>query len=201
MKYQLGALGAIKALDLIMSTCNVKMHGLDHLIYTLRSKSALLALWHNQLALAPYSLSPYLENTEKTFAAISASSDGNWMEAVVNHYPNTTSIRIAHTERSKAFQAFASALENRSLLVITPDGPKGPLHSVKPGILLTAKRTGSPILPFIWKGPHWKVNSWDSFRIPKPFSTIELHFGKPIYLTSTTSLEEDKTLLEHVLNF
>lgn len=64
---------------------------------------------------------------------------------------------------------------------VTIDGPKGPAKEVKPGIIDMAKKADIPIVPYIVIADrYWKFNSWDEFRLPKPFSKIIVYYGKPI---------------------
>ena len=65
------------------------------------------------------------------------------------------------------------------------DGPKGPLKIPKYGIFKIAQRTGVPILPLcLYPKSFWEFNSWDKFRLPKPFTTIYVFYGQPIYVDS-----------------
>jgi lysophospholipid acyltransferase (LPLAT)-like uncharacterized protein len=199
--HRLGTYIALKLVDLIMSTCQVRTHGLDSLICSFKSRPTLFALWHDRLALAPFALVSYIEHASKVYAAISKSSDGDWVQGVMDQYPNTISIRIAHNQRQKAFGIFIDCLKNNHpALLMTPDGPRGPAYKVKPGIIVAAKETGAPIISFNWNGPHYKLSSWDHFRIPKPFSKIDLYFSKPLTLSSSSTLLDDQLLLEKILS-
>lgn len=64
---------------------------------------------------------------------------------------------------------------------VTIDGPKGPAREVKPGIIDMARQSGSPLVPYIpIPESYWTFNSWDKFRLPKPFSRIIVYYGNPI---------------------
>lgn len=64
---------------------------------------------------------------------------------------------------------------------LTVDGPKGPAQIVKPGIIDMAKKTGAPLIPYIpVPEKYWSFNSWDKFRLPKPFSKIIVYYGEPL---------------------
>lgn len=63
------------------------------------------------------------------------------------------------------------------------DGPRGPRHEAKPGPILLAKKTGSPILPFVLEPRrYWTLRSWDKLQIPRPFSRTLVLFAPPIYV-------------------
>ena len=73
---------------------------------------------------------------------------------------------------------------------ITPDGPRGPLHSVAPGALLAAHRAGVPIVPLAASASaFWQLGSWDGFMIPKPFARVTIAYGDPLVIEAPSSRE------------
>ncbi len=56
-------------------------------------------------------------------------------------------------------------------LIITPDGPRGPRRQLEEGAIFLAARMHIPIvcMGFAFDRP-WRLNSWDQFAIPRPFS-------------------------------
>jgi len=64
---------------------------------------------------------------------------------------------------------------------VTVDGPSGPAHQVKPGIIEMARLSGVPIVPYLtMPRRYWSFPSWDAFRLPKPFTRIDVCYGAPI---------------------
>ncbi|HTV76472.1 MAG TPA: hypothetical protein VMD57_05680, partial [Candidatus Baltobacteraceae bacterium] len=76
-------------------------------------------------------------------------------------------------------------------LGITPDGPRGPRYEVQDGVVATAQLTGLPIVPMTYH-LNWKirVNSWDGFQIPLPFSRCDTIVGKPLAVPREISDEQ-----------
>jgi len=71
--------------------------------------------------------------------------------------------------------------EDRRLLAITPDGPRGPAERVKSGLVYLASRTGFPVVPVATASSRtWRLRSWDSFRVPHPFARVVVAYGPPI---------------------
>ena len=65
--------------------------------------------------------------------------------------------------------------------------PSGPAHEVKPGIIDMARRAGVPIVPYVPVPEScWTFNSWDRFRLPKPFSKIYVYYGAPYLIAPQT---------------
>lgn len=85
---------------------------------------------------------------------------------------------------------------------VTVDGPKGPAFKVKPGIIDMAKKSGALLVPYIVSPEkYWQFKSWDSFRLPKPFSKILIAYGEPIAIRGDIeSFDEDMAKLELALN-
>jgi lysophospholipid acyltransferase (LPLAT)-like uncharacterized protein len=53
----------------------------------------------------------------------------------------------------------------------------------QPGAVWLSKATGNPVLPFhLESNRHWTLNSWDRTQIPKPFSTVAVAVGEPLYI-------------------
>lgn len=73
---------------------------------------------------------------------------------------------------------------------ITPDGPRGPRHSVAPGALLAAHRANVRILPLAAKSSaFWQLGSWDRFMIPKPFARVTIAYGDPVMVDAPSARE------------
>lgn len=73
---------------------------------------------------------------------------------------------------------------------ITPDGPRGPYHSVAPGALLAAHRAGVRMMPLAARASaFWQLGSWDRFMIPKPFAKVTIAYGDPTPVSAPTSRE------------
>ncbi len=75
-------------------------------------------------------------------------------------------------------------------LAITPDGPRGPRRQMAIGPIYLASRLGLPIVPlgFGLDRP-WRMKSWDSFAVPRPFSQARGIVGQEIHIPA--DLERD----------
>jgi lysophospholipid acyltransferase (LPLAT)-like uncharacterized protein len=50
--------------------------------------------------------------------------------------------------------------------------------------------TGNPLLPFhLEASSAWTARSWDRTQIPKPFSTVSLAVGEPLYVEPHASAD------------
>ena len=82
----------------------------------------------------------------------------------------------------------------RQHLTITPDGPRGPRRQLAQGPIYLASRLQLPlvVMGFGYDRP-WRVNSWDKFAIPRPFSRARAVIGPPLRLPP----DLDRADLEH----
>lgn len=86
-------------------------------------------------------------------------------------------------------------LEQGHLAVFTIDGPRGPRYVAKPGPVLLAKKTGSPISCFyVAIERAWILNSWDLMIIPKPFSRAAVYASSPMSVPPDASEDQMSAL-------
>lgn len=83
--------------------------------------------------------------------------------------------------------------------VITPDGPKGPPHQLKKGVLHIAAGSGVPVIPLrLTARPALRFRTWDGKVLPLPFSRITVHYGTPVAVTEE-NFEEAASQLERAM--
>jgi hypothetical protein len=77
-------------------------------------------------------------------------------------------------------------------IFITPDGPRGPHHEIKPGLVYLASRTGKPIIPAVSHCENaWHVQgSWTGLVVPKPFSRCTYLLGAPLSIPADLSRDQ-----------
>jgi len=83
----------------------------------------------------------------------------------------------------KALQEMIAGVRKYRMSGHIVDGPQGPPHIVKPGLIALAQQTGAAICPgyIAYENP-WVFNSWDRFMIPKPFSRVLIRAGDFIFV-------------------
>jgi lysophospholipid acyltransferase (LPLAT)-like uncharacterized protein len=158
--------------------------------------------WHSELLMSPQAYRA-IHKKQPASAIISQHFDGSLIASTLN----LLRIRPLRGSSKKGarqvlLQAFRSIKSGEEVL-ITPDGPRGPRHSMSDGAIGIALKSKLPIFVMNYKvDSYWKLSSWDSFIIPKPFSKIDF------YLQSVTlegmELEEAKEylrtkMLEHTM--
>lgn len=72
-------------------------------------------------------------------------------------------------------------LSQTRTLAITPDGPVGPPGFMHQGLFQISYLGKVPIIPIRVEARHiWNLPSWDRLRVPRPFTTIRVHYGEHI---------------------
>jgi lysophospholipid acyltransferase (LPLAT)-like uncharacterized protein len=160
----------------------------------------LFALWHEHalsIMAAHAWKRPYL-------ALASRSKDGDYAAHIAKKF-GFTPVRGSSRKKNKdkggkeAMLEFIHQVGHGFCGGITIDGPKGPRHECKPGIVIIAKETGAPVLPVIASpASYWEINSWDKFKIPKPFSKIIIQYLPPLTIAKNSDEEEIKNSCDKI---
>jgi len=146
----------------------------------------IIALWHDQLLLGPL---VFGQLPKSTFAVcISNSRDGHLLASFIETFSNATTILIGHKNRHGALLQMMQAVGNKEILLITPDGPRGPKHEVKAGVIFSAQQTAAPIVAMRCHATSsWQLKTWDRLSIPKPFSKVTITFEPSLACPKETS--------------
>jgi lysophospholipid acyltransferase (LPLAT)-like uncharacterized protein len=147
----------------------------------LAGQNFILAIWHQNL------LAGILAQTgKKHIVIISKSKDGDpvaYACARLGHEIVRGSSRKGEVNKGghEAKEGMIEQLRLGFPGAITVDGPKGPAFKVKPGIINMARSAHTMIVPYTLSfSAYWQFKSWDSFRLPKPFSKILISYGAPL---------------------
>jgi len=141
----------------------------------------LFAFWHNRILMLPYLYEKYCPGRQVT-VMISRSRDGKLIADIAAKFGVEAARGSTSKHGSDAFRTLVRKLRSGNQDVgITPDGPRGPLHSVQPGVVALAQKTQCPVVTLTCHYDRkWELKSWDRFQIPKPFARCTLVVGKPI---------------------
>lgn len=89
-----------------------------------------------------------------------------------------------------------NCLKSGKDIAIMPDGPRGPYHSIADGAPAIARKTGLPLVVLqVHPKRFWELNSWDRFRIPKPFGVVEYRALQPFYIDCAMSVDSARELI------
>lgn len=130
--------------------------------------------WHNRLFIASEIIHRF-RGGNPVSGLISASKDGAWLAALYKQL-GIGVIRGSSSYRgTQALQECLQVIRAGADIAITPDGPRGPRYTVKPGPLWIATQTRSALsLVSAHFCSAYRFKSWDGFYLPYPFSKIKL---------------------------
>jgi lysophospholipid acyltransferase (LPLAT)-like uncharacterized protein len=123
-----------------------------------------------------------VENRRKVTILISRSRDGEVIARIADRFGYSVARGSpAHQAVEGALQLVSASKEGQSLM-LTVDGPRGPIYKVKPGVIRIAEITGLPLLPFYCnfrKTEYWRT-SWDKISGGYYGSPMLYMIGDPI---------------------
>jgi lysophospholipid acyltransferase (LPLAT)-like uncharacterized protein len=152
----------------------------------LDGRPIIFAFWHNQIF-----CNTYYFRFQGITVITSSHFDGEYIGRIIENFGFKV-IRGSST-RGGVHAALESKrhLLARREVAFTVDGPRGPRYVAKPGPVFLARKTGATILTLHAEPKKfWELNSWDGFRIPKPFTRVLIKCGNPMRFSSGRSGDE-----------
>ena len=121
----------------------------------------------------------------------SSSFDGEYIARIIDKF-GFEAVRGSSTRGGvRALLGMHTVIEEGRTAAFTIDGPKGPRYVAKPGPVLLARTTQTPLVAFHLAVKNaWVLNSWDRLMIPKPFSKVALHISRMMRVSKDASHEE-----------
>ncbi|MBC8259556.1 MAG: lysophospholipid acyltransferase family protein [SAR324 cluster bacterium] len=154
--------------------------------------SVIVATWHQNIY-----FSIWLLRKQELTALISSSDDGEVINDVFTHFGYQAVRGSTSRGGIPALKQMIKLLKGKTSVAITPDGPLGPAKKIQSGVVLLAKYSGVPIIPWHYQANHqWRLNSWDRHKIPKPFTTIVEAFGEPFHVAKELMSEDVPAVCE-----
>lgn len=167
------------------------------------STEYIFAFWHNRLLAMPLAFNLFYHNRKGAVGITSASGEGTLLTMVFKRFGIQTIRGSSSRQGTAALYALIEKLEHGYDVVITPDGPRGPLYEIKPGLLFLAKKTGRPILPIMVEYSHClRLGTWDRFMIPLPFSRVTFKSLPLIFVPpeqDSRQLEEQRLRMDQIM--
>lgn len=176
-------------------TCTKKYHYDSQKVL---SKESIFVLWHGELLMLIFAYMDY-RKSKNIDTIVSEHKDGEIISKVLSLFGGG-SIRGSSTRGGlRALRGALESLRGGRDVGITPDGPRGPRHSVANGVVLLAQKTHVPIVAMnVQASRAWRMQSWDKFVIPKPFSRLDFYYSDPFYVTND-SVQEAKLKIQERL--
>lgn len=157
----------------------------------------LWALWHNQVT--PFIMFAYRFFDPTTFSLITVGDERGTILGRMAEKMGATPYGIDMggnpVASGRSLLRIIQAMKRGQQTLLAPDGPDGPAFVPKPGISFLARKTEAVVLPVgIFSATAYRMNRWDRYQVPLPFSRSTIVFGKPILATRKSdeqALEEE----------
>jgi len=155
-----------------------------------QKQPVIFAIWHNRLLMLPRVFDPSFP-TRQSYGLISASRDGDLIARFIE-WSGYGTIRGSSSRKGViALRQLVETLAAGSNVLVTPDGPRGPVYQVSQGIIFLAQKSGAPIVPIHMEySSAWRLKSWDRFAVPRPFAKLRAIFGAPLRVEPLGTPEE-----------
>jgi lysophospholipid acyltransferase (LPLAT)-like uncharacterized protein len=159
-------------------------------------------LWHNRLLIFPLVLRRFFPQRQGA-ALISASRDGDLLAQAIRRFGYDVVRGSSSRLGASAILQLTEMLASGRDVVLTPDGPRGPVYELGSGVVFLARKSGAAVLPMNLEYSRcWRVGSWDRFIIPQPFSKVRVLINQPQHVKSTGTpdeLEADRLALQNAM--
>ncbi|MEO6594708.1 MAG: lysophospholipid acyltransferase family protein [Planctomycetota bacterium] len=144
----------------------------------------IVAMWHGRML----TLMPLAKHKGRDIGVlVSPSDDGSLATKALRNFRYRAFRGSLSRGGARSLREMSASLLAGKHLVVTPDGPRGPRHSMNVGIAWLARETGAPMLPVgAACSRAWHLHSWDRFTVPKPFARIVVCYGDPVHVATDT---------------
>lgn len=161
-----------------------------------QGKGFIIAVFHETTLSLYRHATEYLQKEKgaEMIALVSQSKDGEIIHQTFAR-SNLRSVRGSSTRGGTgAFRNILKEMKEGAVPIFTVDGPKGPRHDVKPGVIATASITGFPIL-YLHSvyDQFWQFGSWDRHFFPKWGANLYIKYGEPFFVPKGLNEEQIET--------
>lgn len=164
------------------------------------SQNYILTLWHGHIFYLFY----YLRRRPDFHLLISPSQDGDLLAKLARLMGYSVIRGSTFKKAVSSARSLVKVLRRGERVIIIADGSRGPCMRAQAGSIQIAGITASPIIPMIYKAKRKiKLNTWDQFIIPLPFTHCDIIFGEHISVPHRPSKEvilEKQKELDKALN-
>ena len=167
------------ALDSLMASGRYRTEGAEHYRrFWVQGKPVVFTLWHGRLLPCTW-----YHRQQGVVTLVSLHRDGEYITRAVRRWGYTVVRGSTSRGGLDALRELIRQVKRGRSLAITPDGPRGPRETMKPGPFLIAQRTGAPIIPTTSAASRaWFFGGWDRFLIPQPFARLRVWYDAPVYV-------------------
>lgn len=171
---------------LLITTMRINVQKHESIDY---SQPHLFAFWHGKQLLPAITLSKMVRTPKCVMA--SPSRDGAMLAVFLQKFGYEILRGSSRDNNVRALLAMKNKLQNGYSIGFGIDGPIGPMHVVKPGIVFLSQKCNIPIIPVGCAfNNNWVFHkAWDKFQVPKPFAKAAMVLAEPYTVSPETDIE------------
>lgn len=178
-------------LKLLFKTCRNRFY----LAKGLKDTSFIASFWHGEIAMLPFAYL-HLKKTPNLYVVASQHFDGSLAARL---YECFGFCAIRGSSKKGGVRVLVEGIKHLKAgadVGLTPDGPRGPYHSIADGVVALAQKSGVGIVVcrVIFQNA-FTFNTWDRFKLPKPFSQINYYMLEPFFIPKEMELGQAKALI------
>ena len=155
--------------------------------------NGIYAIWHDEVLMPITARTKIKRHTanNRISALVSRHQDGSILTEFMKHFAIEAIRGSSSKGGASAIRQLLGSSE-KSHIVITPDGPRGPRHRAKQGIIYVASQTGMPLLVNVSAVSRcWNLKgNWTNLIVPKPFAKAWLLISEPMYVPPDLTREQ-----------
>lgn len=156
--------------------------------------SFILAGFHNQILPLTVHVSGYLQKKRglKVTPLVSLSKDGDLTNQTFLRF-GMHSVRGSTSKGGAAgMRAVLKAVKDGCVPIFTPDGPRGPVYEVQPGVAQAAAMMRVPIVAFhsAFDRMYEFPRSWDKHVFPRFFARQTIVYAEPLFIEKGEDAEK-----------
>ena len=171
-------------------TLRLQVEDPNGVVALVRDRPVIFAIWHNRLLMLPRVFDPTFP-TRQSYGLISASGDGDLIASFIERSGYGTIRGSSSRKGVIALRQLVDTLAADGNVLVTPDGPRGPVYQVSQGVVFLSQKSGAPVVPIHMEYSRcWRLKSWDRFVVPWPFATLRAIFGAPITVPPIEGAEQ-----------
>lgn len=178
---------------LFRSTCSISFEG-EQL-----QGPAIYAFWHDRLVL--YFMTFHRPQGRQVWM-----NHPDWYMKPVHfnmlHFMGIERLALgsAGSHGRAALEDVVEALREGASTCITPDGPYGPKYEIKPGVLVMARVSRTPIVCVNFEiSRSFRLPTWDRKICPWPFAHVRVRYSAPIHVERRANKDEVLREIQHSL--
>ncbi|MBE9605577.1 lysophospholipid acyltransferase family protein [Acetobacteraceae bacterium H6797] len=151
-----------------------------------RREGFIIAFWHECLPLMPMAWTALWQRAPQgairrpARVLVSRSRDGQMIGRLLGRFGLSTIDGSSSNGARAAARTLIGAIRSGSVVVVVPDGPRGPRRGSADGACRIASFTGAPVVPCAAHARQsFRLGSWDKMVIPLPFARCIAVVGTP----------------------